>query len=161
MEDIFEINIRIKDEQELYNPFDKTNETLSQDIVDYVSERRKDKKFGEALVICIESELDIDTEQLKKAFEKYIDSLKAQLVREKKANTIKQLWMFSIGVVFIAGGLFFADRLPALTGEIISTIGAFSMWEAAGIWIVENPKIRLRKRYIEQLSATEIKFRKL
>ena len=43
MEDIFEINIRIKDEQELYNPFDKTNETLSQDIVDYVSERRKDK----------------------------------------------------------------------------------------------------------------------
>lgn len=105
--------------------------------------------------------MDIDTEQLKKAFEKYIDSLKAQLVREKKANTIKQLWMFSIGVVFIAGGLFFADRLPALTGEIISTIGAFSMWEAAGIWIVENPKIRLRKRYIEQLSATEIKFRKL
>ena len=67
MEDIFEINIRIKDEQELYNPFDKTNETLSQDIVDYVSECRKDKKFGEALVICIESELDIDTEQLKKS----------------------------------------------------------------------------------------------
>ena len=160
LEDRFEINIRIRDEKELYNPFDKTNGTLSQDVVDYISDRIKDRKIGEAIFICIESEQDIDTEVMKKAFTGYIDLLKAQLVREKRTNMIKQLWMFCIGTLFIAAGLFFADRLPALTGEIISTIGAFSMWEAAGVWIVENPKTRLKKRYIDKLSKTELIFHK-
>ena len=66
--------------------------------------------------------------------------------------------MFGIGVLFIGVGLLLADRLPALTGEIISTIGAFSMWEAAGIWIVENPGNRIKQRWIELLLKTEFKY---
>jgi hypothetical protein len=34
---------------------------------------------------------------------------------------------------------------------VLSTIGAFSMWEAASIWIIQNPKLRMRKRAISRL----------
>ena len=64
--------------------------------------------------------------------------------------------MFGIGVLFIAFGLYASDMLPALTGEIISMIGAFSMWEAASIWIVENPENRIKQRWIKLIAQTEI-----
>lgn len=69
---------------------------------------------------------------------------------------LKQFWMFGIGVLFIAFGLYTSDKLPALIGEIISTIGAFAMWETASIWIVENPENRIKQRWIKLITQTEI-----
>lgn len=39
-------------------------------------------------------------------------------------------------------------------------IGAFSMWEAASIWILQNPMLRLRRRVNRKIKNNgEIKFR--
>lgn len=106
--------------------------------------------------IRIISDEDIDMDNLKNAFEKYLSVERLQLKKEKKANTVKQLWMFGVGVLFIAVGLYAASVLPALLGEIISTIGAFAMWEAASIWIVENPRNRLKRKWVDSLMQTEL-----
>ena len=52
--------------------------------------------------------------------------------------------------------LMLSGRVPELLSEIVSTVGAFSLWEAASIWIVENPSIRLRKARLQMLSNTEV-----
>lgn len=156
MTETFKIKLRIHSEDELYNSFDEDNQTLSSDVTDYLYERYKEKGLRDKLEIHITSDENIDIEKLRSAFLGYCDSQRNQLLKEKKGNMIKQLWMFGIGVLFIAFGLYASDKLPALTGEIISTIGAFSMWEAASIWIVENPENRIKQRWIKLIAQTEI-----
>ena len=156
MTETYKIKLRIHSEDELYNPFDEDNKTLSSDVTDYLYERYKEKGLRDKLEVHIISDENIDIEKLRSAFLGYFDSQHNQLVKEKKRNIIKQLWMFGIGILFIAFGLYSSDKLPALTGEIISTIGAFSMWEAASIWIVENPKNRIKQRWLKLIAQTEI-----
>ena len=160
MTEAFEIRLRIHDEAELYSPFDEERLIISDDIVDYIFRRYKEKKFGEKMIIHIVSDEDIDMGKLKKAFGEYLDVERLQLTKEKKSNTVKQLWMFGVGVLFIAVGLYAASILPALLGEIISTIGAFAMWEAASIWIVQNPSNRIKRKWIDSLTRTEVTFSK-
>ena len=40
--------------------------------------------------------------------------------------------------------------------ELISIVGSFAVWEAANIWIVENPRNRLAKRTLKKLNSTRI-----
>ena len=156
MADTFKIKLRIHSEDELYNPFDEDYNTLSSDVVDYIYERCKDKNLKEKLEIHVISDANIDIEKLRSAFSGYCESQKIRLTKDKKRNMVKQLWMFCIGVLFIVLGLYTSDKIPVLIGEIISTIGAFSMWETANIWIVENPENRLKQRWINLLTQTEI-----
>ena len=156
MAETFEINLRIHSEDELYNSFDEDHQTISSDIIDYLYSRYQEKELHEKLTVHIISDVPIDIDNLKAAFRFYLDSQRKTLAKERRKNTIKQLWMFGIGVLFIGLGIYASGRLPALPGEIISTIGAFSMWEAASIWIVENPKNRVSRRWLDIISKTEI-----
>lgn len=156
MAETFEIKLTIQTEEELYNSFDEERRTLSADVIDYLDQKYQEKELGDSLTVRITSAEPIDEENLRAAFRDYLDTQRLKLKKEQRRNSVKQLWMFAIGVFFIALGLVFADRLPALTGEIISTVGAFSMWEAASIWIVENPGNRLRRKWLDLLSHTKI-----
>ena len=94
----------------------------------------------------------IDKEELQQAFSRWSDSIELSLNREKKDNRIKQAWMFSIGVLFIALSVAIQSSVSMVVYTVLSTIGAFSMWEAAAIWIVENPEIRIKKRLIRKIT---------
>ena len=156
MKDTFRIKLRIHNEDELYNPFDEDCKTLSSDVIDYIYFRYKEKDLLDKLAIHVVSDEKIDIEKLRSAFSNYYEYQQSQLSKEKKRNMLKQLWMFVIGVVFITFGIYTSDKLPILPEEIVSTIGAFSMWEAASIWIVENPEIRIKQKWIMLLTKTEI-----
>ena len=157
MSEIFEIKLRIQSESELYNPFDEERQTISSDVIDYLYSRYQEKDLLEKMTIHILSDDPIDVDNLYSAFRSSLDLQRKALANERRENAVKQLWMFGIGVLFIGIGLITADRLPSLSGEIISTIGAFSMWEAANIWIVQNPKNRMYRRLLDLISKTEIR----
>ena len=156
MAEVFEIAISIQNENELYNSFDDSKMTISSDVIDYIFEKYQNRGLLEKLVIHIISDEPVDKDNLTKAFQNYLDTQRLQLTKQKRRNMVKQLWMFGIGVVFIGFGIYATDKLPTLIGEIISTVGAFSMWEAASIWIVENPGNSLKKHWIDILEKTEI-----
>ena len=59
--------------------------------------------------------------------------------------------MFAVGVCFIAVSLALESKVGVVWFTVLSTIGAFSMWEAASIWIIQNPRLRLRKRIVGKL----------
>ena len=156
MIEVFEIKLRIQNESELYNPLDEERQTISSDVIDYLYSRYPEKDLFDKLTIHIVSDDPIDIDNFHSAFLRYLESLRKTLANERRKNAVKQLWMFGIGIVFVGFSLIMADRLPALYGEIISTIGAFAMWEAASIWIVENPKNRLSRKWLDIISKTEI-----
>ena len=93
MTDKFDIRLRIHDEAELYSPFDEERSTISDDVVDYIFRRYKEKEFGEKMRIHIISDEEIDMDNLKNAFAKYLSVERLQLKKEKKTNAVRQLWM--------------------------------------------------------------------
>lgn len=98
----FEIGLKIKDESELYNAFDPNGEMLSADVLSYVQERFGEKNPGEKPILRIITTQEIDKERLQRAFDLQIDRMQIKLKSDEKKNTIKQLWMFLIGVVCIS-----------------------------------------------------------
>ena len=157
MAETFEIRLRVHSESDLYNSFDDEQQTLSSDVIDYLFDRYQEKDLKDSLTVHIVSDDPVDVDRFRAAFQNYLDAQKKALKKERNKNIVKQAWMFGIGIVFIAIGIYSADRLSAVAGEIISTIGAFATWEAASIWIVENPRNRLSRKWLDILSKTKIK----
>ncbi|MBQ8668128.1 MAG: hypothetical protein IJ661_08080 [Lachnospiraceae bacterium] len=153
---MYEVKIRVEDESELYHSFDPEQQLINGDVIDYILEKIREKDIHDKLSIHIICQNEVNIENVRNAFAQYIRSNKTALKKEQKRNNIKQLWMFVIGVIAISLSLMLSGHVPELLSEIVSTVGAFSLWEAASIWIVENPVIRLKKARLRILSNTEV-----
>ncbi len=150
------INLNIENEKELYNPFDTEADFLSEDIKSYITNRMGDKSIGEEVKIRIISPCSVNQERIKKAFHKWVDEEENAIKKEFRRNFVQQIWMFAIGVVFIALSLFLENKIGVVWYTVLSTIGAFSMWEAASIWIIQNPKLRLRRRTVKKIRSDTV-----
>jgi len=158
---IYEIKLRIRSESELYNPLDADELVISDNVTSYISGRYREKNFRDKLILNIFSEEDVDLSKLRAALERYIEGERTALWNETQKNRVKQIWMFVIGAVLIAIRVYAPPQVPVIEREIISTVGAFSLWEAASIWIVKNPAAALRKRWFKAISDTEIKLTRI
>ncbi len=152
------MKVNIKDESELYNSFDKFEETLSEDLISYVNSKEEITSIKEREDIEIISTQKIDEEKFKKAFEKYCDEQLLIIKRKQKINRTKQFWMLVIGIVFIIFSLVLANKINIITLEIVSTIGSFSIWESANSWLIESKVIRYNKKKAIKLKNSELKF---
>lgn len=153
-----EIKLRIHDEAELYNPFDEDRQVLSDEVLSYIMGRFDEKRLGEAAAIRIVSDGEIDRENVTEAFRGLIQSRLSINAKERKKNSAKMLRLFIIGLAFVTAGIVLGVKLDAVPTEILSIIGSFAVWEAANIWIVENPQTRMERRLLTRLAESEIRF---
>lgn len=58
--DNFKMNINVNDEKELYNTFDKYNETLSEDLISYINDKNELLNLKENILIEISMSTNID-----------------------------------------------------------------------------------------------------
>lgn len=151
----FEIKVRVADESELYNPFDPDKLTLNEDLLQYLVNRYSEKELGKQTALAFVGAA-IDGNHLKAALRRHVESELEKNRREKKLNYAKQLRLFLIGVAFIAADIALKQALPSIPVEILSIIGSFAVWEAANIWIVENPGLDFQKRRFRKLLEAEI-----
>lgn len=156
---MYEIRIKVNREEELYDPFDPDMEVLSSDAADYIIKRFEEKaKIGDEPVIKVISSNPLNKERVKSAFTLFIDGKISVLEKEQKRTIIKQIGLFLIGIAFIALWLILASSIKNIAAEVLSIIGSFAVWEAANIWIVEAPKLRLEKRLLKRLKDTKVEF---
>lgn len=92
--------------------------------------------------------------RMKAAMDESIESLD----KEKRVNSINQVRLLLIGAVFITLWFVTAVFLGGFWLEILSIIGSFVIWEASNIWIVENPKIKIRCKVSTSLRDAETVF---
>lgn len=145
------IRMKIDEERDLYNPLDPDGLMLSDDVKAYILEHLEERKLGQDVELIVSSEEALDEEKLRTALNEWVDDEYEDCRREVRRNHLQQYWMLGIGVVFIALSVAIEAAVGAVWYNIVSTIGAFSMWEAAGIWIIQNPGLRLRQRKILSL----------
>lgn len=153
---MYEIKLKIREESDLYSPFDESFCTLNADVIDYLNKQYAKKGMDREIALRIKSDTPIDRERVRKAFRELIREQELHNEKQKRINLLKQLWLFSVGIVFVAAAIFLGGKLDSMLFELISIVGSFAIWEAANIWIVENPKARLRKIMLGRLKATKI-----
>lgn len=144
-----EVVIKITDEKDLYNSFSPEKE-FSEDVVSYIGKRIDRQRNNRGLLVKVLSEKPINEKDFETALQNLIINEKERVARLKQIMFYKQLWMFSVGTFFIAISLFLQSHISVLPYTILSTIGAFAMWEAAAIWIIEKPKLKIRKKLIDK-----------
>ena len=152
------MKIKIDNEDELYNSFDKFEETLSEDLLSFINNKAEVASIKEKEEIEIISTNKIDENKFKKSFEKYCDEQLILVNRQQKINRTKQIGMLLVGIIFIIFSILLADKINIIILEIISTIGSFSIWESANSWLLQSKTIKFNKLKIMKLKNSEIKF---
>ena len=156
---MYRIFIRAEGEKDLYNRFDPDRIILSDDVKSYIMERMSERTPGDDNQIVIRTKEKVDENNVRAAFGYWLGEEKKSMKAEWRKNFFAQLWMFLVGVAFITASLVLQSRVSVVWFTVLSTIGAFSMWQAASIWIIDNPKLRLRRRFFRVLrEKTELVF---
>ena len=155
------MKIKIDNENELYNSFDKFDETLSEDLISYINNKEEIASIKEKEDIEIISLVKIDENKFKNAFYKYCNEQLILINRKQKINRTKQIWLLIIGILFIIFSITLTDRINVIILEIISTIGSFSIWESANSWLLQSKVIKFNKIRAMKLKNSEIKFKNL
>ena len=152
----YEIKIKVNSESDLYNPLDETQSTLSNNMVNYLMSKIADVYRQDNIILSIRSETAVDEERVKAAFHNLALEKEKQLNNQKRLNSLQQLRLFIIGLIFITAAILLNESINPILTELISIVGSFSIWEAANIWIVQNPKMRWKKRILHRLTSTKI-----
>ena len=146
-----DITLNVTDEERLYNSLDPRRNLLNNEVKDYLLSEMQIEGPKNGVNLIVSSTTAIDEERFTASIDRWIQDEEQSIRATARINTIQQMWMFGIGVLFIALSLMLQPTVGVVWFTVLSTIGAFSMWEAASIWIVQNPKLRMRKRAIARL----------
>lgn len=155
----FKISINVNDEKELYNPFDKYNETLSEDLISYINDKNELLNLKENILIEIIMSTNIDEKKFSECFKNYCNNRLELIDTEEKINTTKQFYLLMIGMIFIMFSIILNNKINIIILEIISTIGSFSIWESANSWFIERKVIKLNKLKLLRLKKSKISFK--
>lgn len=152
------INLKIEKEKDLYNPFD-LEKNLNDSVKNYIIDRASDKSIQETIHIRIIHEEPVNEEDVKVAFLRWIENAKLEMKRKGHKNMVKQIWLFAIGLALISLSLYLQSRVSTLQFTVISTLGTFSIWEGASVWILQTPALNLNKLVFRRLTkAANIEF---
>ena len=146
-----EIYINVENENDIYNTFGGPGE-LNDEFVDYVIGKLKESEILEPVQLVFQSPEPMNEQRVRDSLSMWIKKERHELQREERANKLHQLWLVIIGVVFVAISIAVELLVSEFSFTILSTIGAFALWEAANVWIVENPQLRLRRLLVKHMN---------
>ncbi len=156
---MYEIKLKIHDESDLYTPLDPDKELLSEDITSYFQRKYIEKASPlEKTIIHIFSEVPLNEERVRKSIKSYTKNELAILAKKKKRSLVKEVWLFILGIIFIALWLFLESVTESIAATVVCIVGWFAVWEAANIWLVESPEMRVEQIRLKKMESMEITF---
>ena len=146
-----EIYINVDNENDIYSTFGGPGE-LNGEFVDYVVGKLKDTELLEPVQLVFQSREPMDEQRVRDSISMWIKNENHDLQREERANKLRQLWLLIIGVAFVAVSIAVELLVSEFSFTVLSTIGAFALWEVANGWILENPQLRLRRLLVKHMN---------
>ena len=150
---MYDVRVSVEHEEDLYNRLDPSGTLLSDEVKSYIFDSVQQKSFREQVEITFISPQEIDRDRLEAALERWADDEMSVIRSERHRNLIKELRLLMLGVAFIALSFAVQQLVDSVVYTLLSTIGVFSIWEAANIWIVENPHLKLRLRTMTRVRS--------
>ena len=146
-----EIKMKIKKESDLYEPLSPDKE-LSSIVISYLEQKISSKNTQDRVLLHIYSAEPVNEQNVRTALSAWGTSIEGSLERQRQINWARQLWMFAIGIIFTVLSVVLEQNENIVSLTVLSAIGGFAMWDAAQVWISENPVIKLKKKILQQLS---------
>ena len=125
---------------------------LNSEFVDYVIGKLKESEKLDPLQLIFQSREPLDEQRVRDSISMWVKNEKHELKREEHTSKLRQMWMLAIGVVFVALSIAVELIVSEFSFTILSTIGAFALWEAANLWIVETPQLRIRRLFVKHMN---------
>lgn len=154
-----EIYINVENESDIYSTFGGPDD-LNSEFVDYVIGKLKESEKLDPVQLIFQSREPLDEQRVRDSISMWVKNEKHELKREEHTSKLRQMWMLAIGVVFVALGIAVELIVSEFSFTIPSTIGAFALWEAANLWIVETPQLRIRRLFVKHMNKTILSFSK-
>ena len=144
------IYLKINQEKDLYHPLDP-EKNLSEDVKTYINGKTKLMRAREGVHVRIVSKEPVCEADVRAAFQRWGEETRAEMKQAARKNLIKMIWLFLFGILVIALALFLQSRVSTLLYTIITTVGTFSIWEGASVWIIKGPELRAQKKIMESI----------
>lgn len=125
---------------------------LNSEFVDYVIGKLKESEKLDPVQLIFQSREPLDEQRVRDSISMWVKNEKHELKREDHTSKLRQMWMLAIGVVFVALSIAVELIVSEFSFTILSTIGAFALWEAANLWIVETPQLRIRRLFVKHMN---------
>ena len=94
----------------------------------------------------------MNEQNVREALSAWRTSIERSLEKYRQINWARQLWMFVIGIVFTVLSVILERNENIVSLTVLSAIGGFAMWDAAAVWISENPLLKMKEKMLQQLS---------
>lgn len=145
------ILINIENETELLNKWD-SEKSFNEDFKSYIISKINEISNNEKINLIINNNNFIEQSLVEDIFFKWINKEIRNIQNKKVNNTKKQIKLLIIGILFIVISLYIEQTNNIVLFTVISTIGAFAVWEAASIWIIENPELRKNNKILNKIN---------
>ena len=146
-----EIYINVESESDIYSTFGGPGD-LNGEFVDYVIGKLKESEILEPVQLVFQSQEPMNEQRVRDSLSMWIKKERHELQREERANKLRQLWLLIIGVAFVAVSIAVEVLVSEFSFTVLSTIGAFALWEVANGWILENPQLRIRRLLVKHMN---------
>ncbi|SDB50072.1 hypothetical protein [Butyrivibrio sp. INlla16] len=148
---MFEIEVKVEQESDLYNHFDSRELMPSDDLIAYISNRLEERPLGEKIALSFTG-AEIDKEKFKRAMDDFRKIQTRKLVKERQRALANSIRLLITGIIFVIAGITLAGVMNEVVAAVVSTIGSFSIWEAANKWLQVLPALRMKSHVYEVLS---------
>lgn len=152
------IQLRIKEESDLYNPYDpcktKVNEGVYRYLKSYCSDTEVSEHTFDTLQIITDSPIDVD--RFQKTLQDAVNRDLAEFDRQIDMNDKRVIWEIIVGVVFIALSIMLTIYLDKLLLTIVSVFGTMAVRDAIQLKTTINHNIKHLKRQLDPIGDIKL-----
>lgn len=153
--DVKNINLLVKDEQDLYTPFSPEDE-FNENVKQYIRSQAVGLDFHQQLQLTVISSSPLDEDKFRSAVANWIDQEKALFTLEEKNSTRLETAMFVVGALIIILVSLLKQYFEPLTYAIILIIGTAALGKGVTNWYEHVPGIKAKKWLINEFEKANM-----
>lgn len=153
-----QINIVLNNKNDFYSHFNDTR--LSRELSSYIIEECYGENLNNDILINIYHSFQLNSKEKEKMQELIKQNYLVQIQDENyylKLDNIKELFLFSLGIIFIILYYIFFKKLEIIS-EIILIIGWLSIWESTYNFLFIGTSRKNKITRLTKLSKAKINF---
>lgn len=152
------IQLRVKNENDLYNPYDPSQTRINDDIYQYLksycSPLEASKHTNDTLQIITDSK--IDSEKFERVLHNAVNRDLEEFDRQIARNNKRVIWELIVGVLLSALGVMLAIVLDKVLLAIISFFGSMCLKDAVAIQTTINHDLKDLKKMIRPMNEIRL-----
>ena len=152
------IQMKIKDESQLYDPLDPSGTRISDSIYSYLksfcTEMEAEKHIHDTLQVI--SDGPVDADRLKRAIQGAVQKDRDEFDRQIAANKKRAVREYILGILLSLAGVSLSIILDQVLLALISFLGTHALSEAFAIQTTVNPDIMRLKKLLDPFTDFEL-----